>query len=100
MDEREMDVRLVGGPADWRGRTVRMPVPADPEEVGAYLISEDTPERPADEDTDPRAVYEPEPGGDPCEWHFRGWMPSSPSDPPPGWYLDPPAGESGGAAHA
>ncbi|MFD0773927.1 hypothetical protein ACFQZ2_08315 [Streptomonospora algeriensis] len=81
--ERETTVHFIGGPADWRGRRVAMPVPEDPAEAGAYLISAETPERPAHEDTAPRAVYEPEPGGPVDVWHFQGWFPSSPSDPPP-----------------
>ncbi len=87
MAERMMDVDLVGGPADWRGRRVAMPVdPDDPGGAGAYLISEHTPPRTEEEDIAPRAVYLPEEGGDPLAWRFRGWLPSSPSDPDPDSY--------------
>ncbi len=84
----QMDVEMVGGPDDWRGRTVRMPVDLDGprEALGAYLISDDTPPRGDDEDIDPRAIYAPDVDGDPLVWIFRGWIPSSPSDPPPEWY--------------
>ncbi len=89
MSERERDVELVGGPDDWRGRTVQMPVDLDRprEEIGAYLISAHTPPRGEEEDVDPRAIYEPDPEpADPLRWIFRGWIPASPADPPPGWY--------------
>ncbi len=88
-EHEDVDVELVGGPSDWSGKTVRMPVDLERprEEIGAYLISSDTPPRGGDEDEDPRAVYEPDPvPADPCRWVFRGWFPSSPSDPSPDWY--------------
>lgn len=87
MSERETIVELVGGPADWRGRRVAMPVPQDPAEAGAYLISADTPDRSEDTDTDPRAVYAPDPGGPADVWHFRGWFPAAADDPDPQDYL-------------
>ena len=85
----ERDVQLVGGPPDWRGRTLRLRVdPADPATLGAYLISRHTPVRDPDEDTAPRAIYEPaDDGSDPLTWYFQGWFPSSPSDPDPAAYL-------------
>ena len=87
MAERMMDVDLVGGPADWRGRRVAMPVdPDDPGGAGAYLISEHTPPRTEEEDIAPRAVYLPDEGGDPLVWRFQGWFPASPSDPDPDSY--------------
>lgn len=79
-------VRLEGGPAEWAGKTLTLPrstvVDCPPDGVGALLITDDVPPRGPDEDIDPRAIYEPD--GDPADrlvWHFRGWFPSSPSDP-------------------
>lgn len=84
MAEDTVTVRLVGGPADWAGKTLALPrgqvLDRPLEEVGAYLTSDCTPERGEDEDVDPRAIYEPE--DDATVWTFRGWFPSSPSDPP------------------
>jgi hypothetical protein len=87
MAEEEMDVRFVGGPHDWAGKTLRMPVGDD--EPGAYLISMCTPDRDEEtEDIDPRAVYTPdEPPADQSVWHFRGWFPPALGDPPPEDYL-------------
>ncbi|MBV2367124.1 hypothetical protein [Streptomonospora nanhaiensis] len=93
MDEQqtEMSVLLVGGPADWSGRRVQMPVPADPADAGAYLISSHTPDRGDGQDEavdiDPRAVYTPDDHGDLAVWHFRGWFPADPRDPAPEDYL-------------
>ena len=88
MDENEEmeTVDLVGGPADWAGRTLQ--VPAVREEPGAYLVSDHTPERdPETEDADPRAVYEPREGCPAHEWHFKGWLPPAAGDPRPEDYL-------------
>lgn len=88
MDSNQIEVRLVGGPPDWAGRTMRFPASPDP---GAFLISDHTPtgRDPDTEDIDPRAVYLPDEDGDPAVWHFRGWFPASASDPPPEAYLEP-----------
>lgn len=90
MADDEVTVTLVGGPADWAGKTLQMPrqdVHGRPrDEVGAYLISAATPERGPDEDWAPRAVYGPDDDGDPATWTFHGWFPASPSDPPPASY--------------
>ena len=94
-DEEYVSVRLVGGPRYWAGQSLeriyrRADIEdADPDELGTMLIVPDgvgMPERGEDEDIDPRAVYAPE-DGDRYTWHFQGWFPASPSDPPPGWYL-------------
>ena len=77
MTDDDVMVRLVGGPADWSGQTLRMPRGSG----GAHLISSCPPSRGEGEDPDPRAVYEP--GADPEVWTFRGWVPSSPTDPAP-----------------
>ncbi|TNY34547.1 hypothetical protein [Thermomonospora catenispora] len=91
MADETVDVRLVGGPPDWAGKTLTYPrsvVYDRPiEEAGAYLISAHPPERGPDEDPAPRAVYAP--NNDRTTWHFWGWFPASPSDPPPEAYTTP-----------
>ncbi|MFC7331489.1 hypothetical protein [Marinactinospora rubrisoli] len=82
MSEQTMVVRFVGGPDDWRGRVMEVPV-SDPSDPGTMLISDHVPWRPDDEDLDPRAVYTPDPPpADQRVWIFRGWFPSSRYDPP------------------
>ena len=85
----EHTVRLVGGPPDWRDRTLTMRCdPSRPDSLGAYLISRHTPYRGPDEDPAPRAVYEPDPDSDDLlTWHFQGWFPSAATDPDPAAYL-------------
>jgi hypothetical protein len=86
MTEPNVEVRLVGGPPDWDGKTMSMPesVVYGPREMsGTYLITAHPPERPEDEDPDPRAVYLPDSDGDPTVWRFRGWFPASASDAEP-----------------
>lgn len=76
----QVEVLLLGGPPDWHGRTLPMPASAAVREsAGAYLISDHTPHRDPDtEDTDPRAVYDPDPApADVRVWWFRGWFPAS-----------------------
>ncbi|WP_017596437.1 hypothetical protein [Nocardiopsis potens] len=75
----EVEVVLLGGPPDWHGRTLSMPASAAVREsAGAHLISDHTPHRTMEEDTDPRAVYDPDPAPAPQRvWWFRGWLPAS-----------------------
>lgn len=80
-DTSEITVTLVGGPADWRGRTHLVTGRG----TGTHLISSCTPHREDWEDTDPRAVYTPR-DGNPSKWDFRGWFPASASDPAPEAY--------------
>ncbi|MFC9941360.1 hypothetical protein [Nocardiopsis alba] len=76
-------VRLIGGPADWSGKTLtHMTVDelAGPREsLGSYLISSHVP---ADHpDLGARAVYEPNGERWPADlWFFRGWAPAGPED--------------------
>lgn len=68
-------VELIGGPLD--GEVLEYP-PADLEgrpvdELGAYMVVPDRRAHP--EDPGARAVYEPQPGGDPLRWTWRGWVP-------------------------
>lgn len=87
-DEDTVEVRFLGGPEDWRGHVERYPrSDVFGEDPGAWVISDHPPPRDmATEDIDPRAVYEPDEGGDPTVWIFRGWSPPGAGDPPPGWY--------------
>lgn len=82
----EITVTLVGGPADWRGRTHLVTGPG----TGTHLISSCTPHREDWEDPAPRAVYTPR-DGEPSEWEFVGWFPASQHDPAPADYdrVDP-----------
>lgn len=91
-----VEVRLHGGPACWHGRTLtgvytRADIEDVPvEDLGTFLIvpdAADLPDRGEDEDPAPRAHYAPLADGDRYLWHFTGWMPWSPSDPPPESYL-------------
>ncbi|MFJ6022955.1 hypothetical protein ACIQFP_26725 [Nocardiopsis alba] len=76
-------VRLIGGPDDWRDRTLTH-VTADEltgprESLGSYLISSCVPH--GHPDPGARAVYEP--NADPwpiTTWFFRGWFPYGPHD--------------------
>ncbi|WP_131739584.1 hypothetical protein [Actinomadura roseirufa] len=79
---REMvEVRLVGGPADWAGRTLQVPrsqvYGCRREQVGASLVSAYTPPRDSGEGPDVRALYEPDrdEAADVATWRFRGWSP-------------------------
>lgn len=79
-------VTLVGGPADWRGRTLPYgPDTLAADEPGAYLISDYPPHREDWEDTSPRAVYTADEDS-PRVWRFRGWFPASVHDPDPSAY--------------
>lgn len=74
MDETIQITLTGGGPLDgevqeWR----RGELPADPGEWGTYMVV-DGPKALA-RDPGARAVYEPEPGGDPRVWIWRGWVP-------------------------
>lgn len=63
-----------GGPLD--GQTQewhRADLPEDPAEWGTYMIV-DGPKALA-RDPGARAAYEPEEGGDPRVWVWRGWVP-------------------------
>ena len=80
-DTSEITVTLVGGPADWRGRTHLVTGRG----TGTHLISSCTPHREDWEDTDPRAVYTPR-DGEPNQWDFQGWFPASAHDPDPEAY--------------
>ncbi|MGI5169856.1 hypothetical protein ACQEU3_46620 [Spirillospora sp. CA-253888] len=53
-------VQLVGGPLDGEEHDL------DPSEDGAYMVVPGA---------EQRAVYEPDPAGDPARWLFRGWVP-------------------------
>jgi hypothetical protein len=85
-------VHLVGGPPDWQGELPCLrgdieDVPFD-ELGGMYIVDgAHLPPQGPDEDQNPRAHYAPEEGGDRYVWHFQGWVPHSPADPPPCWYL-------------
>lgn len=76
-------VHLVGGPDDWHGRTLDIYTPADlaapRDTLGTYLISDGVPR--SHPDPGARAVYSPNDALPAALWFFRGWFPSSPSDP-------------------
>jgi hypothetical protein len=86
-------VRLVGGPPDWHGQTLdylRHEIEdAEFEDLGGVYIVDGAhiPPRRLDEDEAPRAHYAPVSQEDRYTWEFVGWVPHSPADPPPSWYL-------------
>jgi hypothetical protein len=76
-------VRLVGGPDDWRGKTLDHLTAADldspRESLGSYLISNCVPD--GHPDPGARAVYEPNAEPAPVGvWFFRGWFPVGSAD--------------------
>lgn len=75
MERREwVDVHLIGGPMDGTVQPMEWEAVHADSDPGGYFIPDNDTKAPP-EIPGARAAYEPEPGGDPLRWLWRGWIP-------------------------